>query len=174
MGGNFLAAAFFNQQQWVDIMMRRIVVAVLAARVALAGLIMVGFMGGVAPSLAAEPEAGEPQITIFDIYDRFIASRSAAQACYLPSETEATQFGVNLIDITVRVHLRAKEIDASLDEENFTNFVAERTAELTQNIAALAQAEGCDSETLMGLVALYKFHAAISTMELKAGLDGGQ
>lgn len=108
--------------------------------------------------LAASPTRAA-EFGILDIYDRFVLSAEAAKRCVPPNADADKAFALNFLDITNRAANRLQEQYPALRRDETADLVGERQKTLAEQVAKLAEKEGCSGETMRQLASLYDFHA---------------
>ncbi len=105
----------------------------------------------------------QPQIDILQIWQNFVASRAAAEACGGVEKDTDTHFLANLSDVRIRAlqALQERNPDAPKDELPGRMTVSENAvhAKVDEEI----KKNGCSSDRIEQLLKMYKMH---STMHL--------
>lgn len=114
-----------------------------------------------ASSCAPGAPHAQPRIDVVQIYERFFASRVAADRCGAAGTANERKFLSNFMAVAIRATQVQKERSPTLNGEELKSRMNDRANWLQRNILAEVERNGCSSPLIRQLVDLYKVHSGM-------------
>lgn len=108
--------------------------------------------------ISSAPHA-QTRIDVVQVYERFFASRVAADRCGFVSTSDERKFLMNFMGVTIRALQVQKERHPTLSDGEVKSRMDDRAIWLRQHILSEVDRNGCSSPLIRQLTDLYEMHS---------------
>jgi hypothetical protein len=112
---------------------------------------------GLIPSLSF----GQDRVDIVKIFQNFVASSVAANACNAVDKSTVVKFGANNVTVATRATMALKERNPAMSEKELGEKIVKMLDGIKQSVKNEIDQSGCGSDRIQQLLKLYEMHAKL-------------